>query len=47
SLTSKYLRLREIEAKLKLYDKINDNTIIITDGASQITPLINLGGRAK
>lgn len=44
SLTSKYLRLREIEAKLKLYDKINENTVIITDGASKITPLINMGG---
>ncbi len=43
SLTTKYLRLREIEAKLKLYDKIDGNTVIITDGASQVTPLINLG----
>ncbi len=43
SLTTKYLRLREIEAKLKLYDKIDGNTVIITDGASQITPLINMG----
>ncbi|KKN33249.1 hypothetical protein LCGC14_0805880 [marine sediment metagenome] len=43
SLTKEYLRLREIEAKLKLYDKIDGNTIIITDGASQATPLINIG----
>lgn len=42
SLSDKYLRLREIEAKLELYKKIDGNTIIITDGASSVVPLLNI-----
>jgi len=42
SLSDKYLRLRDIEAKLKLYDSIQKNDkIIITDGQG-VTPMLNV-----
>jgi regulator of protease activity HflC (stomatin/prohibitin superfamily) len=42
SLTEKYLKLREIEAKLELYKNIKDkDKIIITEGVG-VTPLINV-----
>ncbi len=48
SLTPEYLRLREIEAKIRLYDNIKDgDKIIITDGASPVVPLINLDSASK
>ncbi len=47
SLTTQYLRLRAIEAKLELYKKIDGNTIIITDGASSVVPLLNIPAGSK
>ena len=42
SLSDKYLKLRGIEAKLKLYETIGPNDkIIVTDGSS-ITPMLNV-----
>jgi len=44
SLTEKYLRLRDIETRLELYNGIKDkDKIVITDGGVSATPLVNLG----
>ena len=46
SLSDHYLKLRDIEAKLKLYENIGPNDkIIITDG-SGITPMLNVNPSA-
>jgi len=43
SLTDRYLKLREVEARLELYKNIKDkDKIVITDGGTA-TPLVNLG----